>query len=673
MFGRSLVMLALAACGTRNSEPIATTGSAPKVAADAAIDANTPTYVVTAPHSGQIAVVAVADTGDVAISAGENGELRFWPRLDGTREPVVIRGHAPVELALAREHDGHVAALLDAANGVELLHIASDGAVRSRQVMSAEPGVEELAASATALLARRTDHTIARLDARATRTLAPEMGQQVLAIAARGSAAIAGIADHERPSEINVVREIRLSGDLAWGHAYDLPVPLAAPIAVSPSGRHLAGLHARTGVGVMIELVPMPRVVVTQPVGTDVSDNTIGFLDDERAVFRSGSILGVPQVAAAADPWAGTPSTRVRLGRNSVVADAVVVGGLGTHLVIASPGRTQFLGYRDLGVGFLRVTGPQITLAFGRRVLWLDDKLASVRADEVVNDATGGIAVDDRHLLKGTYTYLDGHLSRLDVALLDVVTDKELPLGSWSQGATLAYDHHTKVFAVAGYTTQVARLRLDLATGKATPLRPLQSRGDTTVALLDPTLADGAVAVTHEIDRHGMRIDTFVDDGKSNRPLPATSSVHLADTEAVLGVDQTGTIYTLVSRPASQPKPIFLHKAGNEVKRLMVDGAAAAGAVDRAGTMIAVYSAANVVLYDMDGKERWRVPAWSVNIATFTSDGKTLLVNTQGGLMALDTATGERRATGCGWGFGLSAVEPPLTVFMAPVVCAEGS
>ena len=679
MVGRSLLVLALAACGTRESEPIATTGSAPKITADGApatIDAGAPLPIATATHGGAIAVVAVVDRGDAAISADENGELRFWPRLDGTREPVVIRGRAPVELALARERDGYVAALLDAAKGVELLHLTTDGALRSRQVVRAEPGVEELAASTTALLARRTDHTIVRLDAttRAARTLAPEVGEQLLAIAARRSVAIAGIADPDRPSEIEVVREIRLSGDLAWGRAYDLPVPLAAPLAVSPSGRRIAGLHARTGAGVVIELVPKPRVIASDIVSMDPDESVIGFLDEESAVVRGGLVLRAPVVTATADPWSGTRSTiRVRLGRNSVVADGVVVGGLGTHLVIADPDRAQFLGYRDLGVGFLRVTGPQITLGFGNRVLWLDAKLARVRAHDVVNDAAGGIAVDDRHLLKGTFTYLEDDRSRLDIALLDVVTGKEVPLGGWWKGATLAYDHETKVFAIAGYTTKVVRMQLDLATGKATPLRPLEGRTDTNVELLDPKLADGAVALAYTFDERGMRIDTFVDDGKSTHPLTAASSVRLSDIEFPIGVDQTGAMYNLASRPAPQPKPVFVHRAGKELKRLVVDGAVIGGAVDRAGTMVAVFSAADVFLYDMDGKERWRVPAWSVNIARFTTDGDTLLVNTQGGLMALDTATGERRATGCGWGFGLSAVEPPLTVFVAPVVCAEGS
>jgi len=209
--------------------------------------------------------------------------------------------------------------------------------------MAAEPGYEELVAAKTALLARSTDHKITRLDAnvsKTTRTLEPEMGEQVLGIAARGDAVVAGIADRERPSEIRIIREIRLTGDLAWGTAYELPIPLAPPFAVSPSGHRVAGLHARTGAGAVIELVPKPRVIASDIVGTDPAENAIGFLDEDRVVFRGGVVLTMPLVMATADPWSGTRSTqRVRLGRSAVIGDDAVVGGLGTHLLIADGDR----------------------------------------------------------------------------------------------------------------------------------------------------------------------------------------------------------------------------------------------------------------------------------------------------------------------------------------------
>jgi hypothetical protein len=674
MLQQSLVLVALCACGDRG-EPGSSISTSPPPVPGAPIDAlsDQPQRIVTAPHSGTIAHVAISDRADAAISSDDTGELRFWPKLDGTREPVVIRGHAPVDLALAREHDGHIAALLDSAGGIELLHIAENGGVGSRQVLPPEPRFEELATGTNALLARRTDHTIMRLDSNAkpSRPLAPELGEQVLAIAVRRATAIAGIGDRERPSEIRWIREIQLGGELAWGRQYELPVPLAPPIALSPSGKRVAGLHARTGAGVLLELVPKPRVIRTDIVGTELSENVIGFLDEDRAVLRGGVVMSVHEVAPSADPWNATRSTvRARLGRNGVVADGAVVSGQGMSLVIANGERAQFLGYRDVGAGFMRVTGDQITLGFGNRVLWLDDRLASLRAIDVVNDSAAGLAVDDTHLLKATHSYLEDSRSKLDVSLVEVGSEKEVPLGGWFRGSSVAYDPSSRVFAVSGFMPVIARNQLDVTSGTSTPLRALKARESATIELLDPKLAGGAVAVTYAFGENGIHIDTYVDDGKSTRPLTPTATVKVTDATYPVGVDQTGAMYTLVARPEPKAKPIYAHKAGKEVKRVMVDGTVTAAAVDRAGTMLAAYSSQSVILY-LDGKERWRTPAWSVNMARFTADGKTLLVNTQGGLFALDTATGERLATGCGWGFGLSTKEPQLTVFPAPVVCAE--
>ncbi len=676
MLRTAWAVLAIAACGGRG-EPSAeaTPGSAPRPVVRTPIDAGGTTTppVVTAPHGAQIAVVAVGDAGDVAVSADEQGELRFWPALDGKREPVVVHGRMPVDLAMAREHDGHVVAVLDAANGIELIHLTAEGGVRDRQVLPTEPGFQELAAGESALLARRSDHAIVRLDAndpKGRHALESPHGEQLLAVAARGAVAMVGIADHDRPAEIELVREIKLA-DLSWGTTYELPVPLAAPIAVSPSGHRIAGLHARTGAGVVIDLLPKAHVVGSDVVGTDPDEHVLGFLDEQRVVFRGGVVLAVPQITAAADPWSGTRSRlHVRLGRGSAVGNDIVVGGHGTHLLLADPDRTRFLGYRDLGVGFLRVTGPNITLGFGNRILWLDDQLRAVRDASVLNDAAGGIAIDDHRLLKATYSYLENDRSKLEISVLDVPSGREEPLGSWSQGSSVAYDPHTNVFAVSGYSSSVARAQLDPIAERAKPLPALKTKGDSTIEILDPAIADGTAAIAYSFSESGMHVDTFVADTR-NHPLSPATSLQLDDVIFPLGVDERGTLYSLASRPAEQPKPLYAHKAGKEVRKLMVDGHVTGGAVDRAGSMLALFSNSEVMLLDLDGKERWRIPAWSINVVRFTADGKTLLVNTQGGLLALDTATGKRRAAGCGWGFGLYTEEPQLTVFMAPVVCAE--
>src|SRR5258708_5331563 len=74
-----------------------------------------------APHGGQIEVIAITERGDAALTVDSFSEIRLWPTLDGTHEPVVVHGPDPRQLALGRDRDGLVAAILDGAGGVEIL------------------------------------------------------------------------------------------------------------------------------------------------------------------------------------------------------------------------------------------------------------------------------------------------------------------------------------------------------------------------------------------------------------------------------------------------------------------------------------------------------------------------------------------------------------------------
>src|SRR5262245_60147358 len=96
-------LLVIAACGSR--EPIARKPPAPPAptpVTPAVHYQDVHGAAITAPHGSRIVNVAVADTGDAALTADVLGELRLWPTLDGTREPVVVRGPRARQLAIAR-------------------------------------------------------------------------------------------------------------------------------------------------------------------------------------------------------------------------------------------------------------------------------------------------------------------------------------------------------------------------------------------------------------------------------------------------------------------------------------------------------------------------------------------------------------------------------------------
>jgi hypothetical protein len=453
-----------------------------------------------------------------------------------------------------------------------------------------------------------------------------------------------------------------------------LPTPLEAPIAVSPSGRRIAGLDARTGAGTIIDLLGQPRVIATERGVLGGEDRAlVGFLDDERAAFGGGIVLAAPTMTAVADPWASVrSSTSLRIGRAPTVANGAVISGHGTSLILADPSNTLFLGYRDIASAYLRVTSNVISFGLGSRVLWLDEELHDRRARDVLNDAINGIAVDDHHLLKGTYTYLETERSKLDVALIDASSGLEVQLGTWAGASSVTYDPDTRVLAITGYTTTIPRVRLDTEAAKVTPIRPLKTRRDAGIELFDPAVANDIVAITTAYDGDAIVHETFVDDHEQTaKPLTSSSVTRLINA-VTIGFDRTGALYALHMK-GDKATHVATYRNGKELKRWRVTEQLSAGAVDRAGMQLAMTTSTDVVLFDTDGHERWRTPMWATHAMRFTADGKKLIVNTGGGLVMLDASTGVRLASACGWGFGLSTTEPSLNTFNTPAVCAEGS
>ncbi len=669
-----LAVLLIAACGPQDDTAKRRGTATAPVPRDGAASVNagaTGAPVITTAHGAQITLVAVADGGEVALSIDERGGARFWPALDGTREPVVVRGMAASDLAIARDGDGWRAALIDNAGGLAVLRLDRGGAVRDRALIAAEPGFAELAGGRELLLARRVDHVIVRLDVMGLQPLSSEHGDQVLAVAARRSFAIAGIADREHPGEIATVRRIELGAQLGWGPPIQLPVSLLAPIVISPDGRRLAGVSARTRAGVVIVLAD-GRVLASDVVGSNDSERALGFLDAERVAFGGGVVLGASPVVVA-DPWAGTRSTlRVRVGPGAAVADGVVASGFGTHLVLADPERNRFLGYRDVGVGSLQTAGGHVNFAMGDRLLWLDDRLQMRRALSLTGSNALHV-IDDHRVLKGTVITHPGGAAELQLGILDATTGIEAVVGSWTAGVTIAYEPTTRIIAgfMQGKLTQ--RARLDALDAPMTLLRPLRTRSTLVgIELADPAAADGVIAVAHTSeDDGGVRLETFTEDPRGAGPIAPATTVTLRQV-AMLGIDRTGVAYVLSYGPTTPGRSVTGWRRGPQARELAVDSTVVSGTVEPRGTALAFQTQTEVFAVGLDGAEHWRVPAWRVNALRYSLDGATLYVTTQGGLLALDAATGQRRATGCAWSFGMSTLEPSAAAFTEPIVCAEG-
>ncbi|HEX4418871.1 MAG TPA: hypothetical protein VH165_13260, partial [Kofleriaceae bacterium] len=92
---------------------------------------------VGAPHGGRIVRIALTDRGDAALTLDSFFELRLWPTLDGSREPVIVHGPRAMQLALGRDGDRLYAALLDEAGNVALLVFDPRGGLVGRGQLAA--------------------------------------------------------------------------------------------------------------------------------------------------------------------------------------------------------------------------------------------------------------------------------------------------------------------------------------------------------------------------------------------------------------------------------------------------------------------------------------------------------------------------------------------------------
>ncbi len=650
----ALVMLGIG-CGGERTRTVPA-DDAPRIA-DPEPAAQPEEEVHAAPHGASIRLVALTDAGDAALTADVLGLIRLWPALDGSREPIVVRAGPVRQLALGRDGGELVAALLDPAGGVELLRFGPGGGVIGRARVLHEPGYQELAWSGGVLLARGSDHAIAAIDARgAVRgRLVAEPGERIAAVLARGRAAIAAIEDRER-GVVRAVRRIELAGGVRWGATLALPGSLGATLAISPSGRHLAGADAKTGELALLELAPAPRIVRT----AGGAGLPAGFLDDETLASRSGTLL-----STAPGP---DPGRTLRTGHGMVgIGDGVAVNGHGASLVVAGVGEAWFLGYRHPPAGLLRRTGAAIRFSSGSRTLWLDDRLQIVRQAPRSPMLVRELVVDDVRSIERHVVEQRGADQRERTTLVDHATGRRLPLAP-DPGDAVAYEPRTHTLATV-VRGEVRRWRLDVATGAVEPAgRALRARREATIELIDPAEADGVVAVAYEDTFDFLHVEAFVEPARGTGALAPAARITLAD-EGVIGSDRRGSLWTV---RRSGPKRITRLRAGRVVARFPVPEALRGGAIDPAGERLVMFGEREVVAFDAGGQEQWRSWTSGPRAGVFSAGGDRLFVSTMGGVIVLDAATGRELAASCGWEFGRTAEEPSFGVLGGAPVCAEG-
>lgn len=155
------------------------------------------------PHGGAISLVALDPLGRGALTRDLVGGVRFWPALDGSREPLVVPIRDPRAMALASdEESGWTLALLDAAGGARLVSVDASGNMQPLANLAPTeliadmvvlPGGRRIVAAGSDHILRLLDRRgkeLARLDEPGSRPASlrlapnPESGPRVVAVTA---------------------------------------------------------------------------------------------------------------------------------------------------------------------------------------------------------------------------------------------------------------------------------------------------------------------------------------------------------------------------------------------------------------------------------------------------------------------------------------------------------
>ncbi len=655
------------------------------------------------PHGGWIQRSAITEQADAAISLDSLGSLRLWPALDGTREPIAIELPNARSIAIAHAGGDLIVAVLDVSGSVRLLRYTREGLARGSAQVPGDSVIEELVAIEGGVLVSRRDRSIERYDVGGALRgrIVLEPGEELGALATRRGGAAALIwhpvvkpptsqielEDLENPlpapvravGNAEALRWIELADGLRWGTRVTVPADLQLDqLAISPNHHRFATVSQnafglRVFDGTTGKATPVEGKGATSALGA--GNAPIGFLDDDH-VARATSAVGW-WVASTADPLTKDP-WKVYAGRSTVpvtndstaIGDGLVVSGYGANLALQSMAETRFLGWRDPANGEVAANiAASLTLHVGQRLLTLDRRLELTSEIEFADHGYAKPSqlwwLDANHtVMIQTPPYQTAEHRPQKLTLVDLRhPDLRIAVGSYTYVQRVVWDPELRTLAVVG-DGAIERFRIDTEanTLAALPAIVLSSNFEN-MRLLDPKRADGANLVVMCTDGEtGDRLAYWITDAPETIYRLSTRGGTLLE-GVVAGISPTGALYIrgnagLVMRRKGQKK-MYAH--------LMTDRITA----DRSGDLLLDLHHDQIRLLDLAGTERWHQHVWGAQLAMFSSDDTQVVIQAQGGLVALDAMTGARTAMACGFSFGLMTKPPDLRALNAEPVCED--
>lgn len=647
---------------------------------------------ITAPHGGQITALAITEDGSAVVSVDNNGRIRLWPSLDGTREPAVIPGPAPHALAVARDGEGFAIGLIDTAGGAHVIRTTPAGAVRGHLALASPSGqrATELDATAAGFLFLRADQVLELVtpDGAHVERLAPEPGTHIDSIVTRGRLALALTLEDRRlrGQWIDTTPPPgRTAPGLRWGAATPMLDGKIAHAALSPAGDRLAVTRPSGAHPALLDLATGKALPTPVCVSKHWPKDEGGEMDVDD--LRRQNMLPVPLGFIDASIVACTVFNNLTWWNTSegkqvpnhatslTVANepsAVFDGGVVTpsvgNLALASPAQVAYLGYQLHDVRQMYAgPGGVIVTGTGQEALEVDGALEPrARFDMLLRPAwEDAIPIDDRFAVSLT---LDRSAGTSVLAVYDGlsgITRQVLPYHAGD--APLSYEPTTRLLA----TTDGGRAlltRFDPATHLFGPPIWL-ANGITTSKLrvVDPQLSGGVAALELDTASNGALLvgEIFEADLAPGRlAAPRTSYTVAGELRAV---DRAGRLYmranadgkpidpwAAAAGQAGAPGDVIVYTHGQAGAHLT--GMAAVDVRPNAdGSQIAAYAAPKIMMFGADGKPRWDAAPWSGKDIAWAPDGH-LVVEFPSGMATFDAATGALATRRCGWSFGVSAI-----------------
>ena len=688
---KRIALLACVACGTptKGTETVTTptspNGSAtippsnnlggPSPAAGI-IGRGTRKVRIEAPHGGAINLLATSADGKTVVSVDELGGTRLWAALDGSAEPRVIDLPRPTDLVVGSHPKGYVLAMTDSVGGLLLQIVDNDGVTLQRATLPIEPAYGGIAsASEKGVLAWRVDQRIVLLSpdkGTILGELPTEGGQRLLALGANADKAVA-IIESGSPAT-RKARWITLSPQLAWGAFIEGADDLGANIALSPSGKRLASLVSNPtrgisavvldGAGKLIANEPAPgATALALPSDDSVAlaiQSGVTWIDLTKA--KKPAALPKPPPPATGSNAPPPPAPIADVPLIGVVTGGRAVGAVNGELVISTPNKNEFLGY-ELESPAVASAGPngQLLIGLGDTFALLDAKLVASAPPELMIPT--GSSVADVRWLRGDEWLVQSSRLNDGITGIHIVDAKRKSSAIVRKGMAMvhmmAHEPSTSLVALSlGDAPEVFRHTAGKVELKSVSTLP-KPKGFERAELVpvNPTLSGGTnVVVVHMRDRLSIR---WVKD-----PLRLESGSPLTVDGSLASVDAAGHVYVWQS-DANGVLVLAMYRDGKQLGFMPTDGPTALWP-DPKGTRVLQVSQRSVAMVGTDTVRKWAQPLQGVTEAIWLDDN-TIAIVSAAGIARVDANTGDVQAARCGWRFGLSAKQHPISPRVEPV------